>query len=111
MKLKVNFISKITKALTLNEIVFVKGKNTKSNILKSNIKSVLDNQLFKDQLFIQKEYKGANYILVNCKKLLMSSDFENSYLWCRVKIHLASCQHHYLCRKRLAFQAFHYYEI
>ncbi len=77
MKLKVNFISKLTKAKTVNEIVFIKGKKNKNTKLSPILKSILDNQLFQDQLFIQKEYKGANYILVNCKKLLMSSDFEN----------------------------------
>ena len=77
MKLKVNFISKLTKAKTANEIVFIKGKKNKNTKLSPILKSVLDNQLFQDQLFLQKEYKGANYILINCKKLLISSDFEN----------------------------------
>ncbi len=77
MNLKVNFISKITKAKTLNEILFIKGKKIKNNILSPIIKTVLDNKLFQDQLIIQKEYKNVNFIFVNCKKLSTSTDFEN----------------------------------
>ena len=73
MKLKVNFTSKLTKAKTVNEIVFIKGEKVKNTKLNPILKSVLDNQLFQDQLFLQKEYKSANYILVNCKKLSLSS--------------------------------------
>ena len=76
MKLKVNFISKLSKAKTVNEIVFVKGKKIKNNVLNPILKSVLDNQLFQDQLFIQREYKNKNYIFINCKKLSLSSDYE-----------------------------------
>ena len=77
MNIKVNFTSKLSKAKTVNEIVFVKGKKIKNSVLSSILKSVLDNQLFQDQLFIQKEYKNTNYIFINCKKLSMSSDYEN----------------------------------
>ena len=62
MKIKVNFTSKLSKAKTVNEIVFVKGKKIKNSVLSSILKSVLDNQLFQDQLIIQKEYKNNNYI-------------------------------------------------
>jgi len=77
MNIKVNFTSKLSKAKTVNEIVFVKGKKIKNSVLSSILKSVLDNQLFQDQLFIQREYKNTNYIFINCKKLSMSSDYEN----------------------------------
>ena len=77
MNIKVNFTSKLSKAKTVNEIVFVKGKKINNSVLSSILKSVLDNQLFQDQLFIQREYKNTNYIFINCKKLSMSSDYEN----------------------------------
>ena len=77
MKLKVNFVTKLSKAKTKNEIVFVKNKKIKNKNLNSILKSVLDNELFQERLFAQKEYKNANYIFVNCKNLLLSSDYEN----------------------------------
>ena len=77
MSIKVNFTSKLSKAKITNEIVFVKGKKINNNILNPILKSVLDNQLFQDQLIIQKEYKNNNYIFINCKKLSMSTDYEN----------------------------------
>ena len=77
MNIKVNFISKLPKAKALNEIVFIKDKKIKNSILNSILKSILDNKLFQDQLFFQKEYKNLNYIFVNCKKLTISSDYEN----------------------------------
>ncbi len=77
MKLKVKFTGKLTKVKTVNEVVFVKGKKVKNANANQCLKSVLDNQLFQDQLFIQKEYKGKNYIFINCKKLSLSIDFEN----------------------------------
>ena len=77
MNIKVNFISKLTRAKGLNEIVFVKGKKIKSNILNPVLKSVLDNKLFQDLIFLQKEYKNADYIFINCKKLSTPSDYEN----------------------------------
>ena len=77
MNIKVNFTSKLSKAKIANEIVFVKGKKVKNNILNPILKSVLNNQLFQDQLFIQKEYKNKDYIFINCKKLSVSTDYEN----------------------------------
>jgi len=77
MNIKVNFTSKLSKAKTTNEIIFVKGKKIKNSILNPILKSILHNELFLDQLFIQKEYKNTNYIFVNCKKLTMSTDYEN----------------------------------
>ena len=46
MKLKVNFVSKISKTNTINELVFVKNKNIRQNNLKSILKVVLENELF-----------------------------------------------------------------
>ncbi len=77
MSLKVNFISKLTKSNTANSIVFVKDNKIKNKNLNPIIKAVLDNQLFKDDLFAQKEFKNLNYIFVNCKKMSNSSDYEN----------------------------------
>ena len=77
MKLKVNFISKLTKANAINEIVFVKNKKIKNENLNLVLNSSLNNQLFDEQLLIQKEYKNRNYIFVNCKKSTLSSDYEN----------------------------------
>ena len=77
MNIKVKFISKLTKTNISNNIVFVKDNKIKNKVLNSNIKSILDNQLFKDDLFAQKEFKNTNYIFVNCKELSTSSDCEN----------------------------------
>jgi len=77
MNIKVNFTSQLSKAKTKNEIIFVKGKKIKNNFLNPILKSILDNELFLDQLFVQREYKNTNYIFVNCKKLTMSTDYEN----------------------------------
>ena len=52
MKLKVNFTSKLTKAKSVNEIIFVKNKNLKSNKLNYLLKGFLNNQLFQEQLLI-----------------------------------------------------------
>jgi len=77
MNIKVNFTSKLTKAKAVNGIVFVKDNKIKNNILNPILKSVLNNQLFKDELFIQKEHMNTNYIFVNCKKLSKTTDYEN----------------------------------
>ena len=77
MKLKVNYIRKLSKANAVNEIVFVKNKKLKNSYLDFIFKLVPDNQLFEEQLFIQKEYKNRNYVFVNCIKLSLSSDYEN----------------------------------
>ena len=67
MKLKVNFVRKISKAATINEIVFIKSKTNKS---------IVDNELFKEQLIFQKEQNGKNKIFVNCIKTSLSNDYE-----------------------------------
>ena len=77
MNIKVNFISKLSKAKAVNEIVFVKDKKVKNNILNPILKSILNNKLFQDQLFLQKEYKNKNYIFINCKKFSVTSEYEN----------------------------------
>ncbi len=76
MKLKVNFVSKTPKVAMTNEILFVKSKNIKNKNLNSILKKVFDNRLFKENLFVQKEYKNINHIFVNCSKALLSSDYE-----------------------------------
>ncbi len=77
MKLKVNFIRKLAKAKTVNELVFVKNKKIKNKNLNSILQSILDNELFKEQLFTLKEYKNSNYIFVNCKNSSLSFEYEN----------------------------------
>ena len=77
MKLKVNFVSKISKTNTINELVFVKNKNIRQNNLKSILKVVLENELFIEKKFMQKEYNSKNYIFINCNQLSLSSDYEN----------------------------------
>ena len=62
MKLKVNFNSKLTKAKSVNEIIFVKNKNLKNN-LNLILKAVIENQLFEEELFIQKEHKNKKSTL------------------------------------------------
>ena len=44
--------------------------------LNSIIKLVLNNKLFQENSFVEKELKNLNYIFVNCKKLSMSYDYE-----------------------------------
>ena len=77
MNIKVNFISKLAKTNTSNNIVFVKDNKIKNKFLNTIIKPVLNNQLFKDDKFAQKEFKNTNYIFVNCTNISTSSDFEN----------------------------------
>jgi len=77
MNIKVNFISKLTKTNSVNNIVFVKDNKFKNKILNPIIKSVTNNELFKDDLFVQKEFNNSNYIFVNFKNTTTSSDCEN----------------------------------
>ena len=77
MKLKVNFVSKTPKVAMANEIVFVKNKNIKNKNLNPILTKIFDNQLFKENLCVQKEYKNINYIFVNCSKTSLSYDYEN----------------------------------
>ena len=71
MKLKINFVSKISKLAKANELVFVKNKNIKNKGLKPILKLILNNQLFKEQLFLQKEYKDRDYIFINCSNSII----------------------------------------
>ena len=77
MNIKVNFISNLTKTNSANNIVFVKDNKFKNKILNPIIKSVINNELFKDDLFVQKEFNNSNYIFVNFKNMSTSSDCEN----------------------------------
>ena len=77
MNIKVNFISKLTKTNSVNNIVFVKDNKFKNKILNPIIKSVKNNELFKYDLFVQKEFNNSNYIFVNFKNMSTSSDCEN----------------------------------
>ena len=44
MNIKVNFISKLSKTNTSNNIVFVKDNKIKNKVLNTIIKSILENQ-------------------------------------------------------------------
>ena len=77
MNIKVNFISKLTKTNSVNNIVFVKDNKFKNKILNPIIKSVTNNELFKYDLFVQKEFNNSNYIFVNFKNMSNPSDCEN----------------------------------
>ena len=76
MNIKVNFISNLTKTNSVNNIVFVKDNKFKNKILNPIIKSVTDNELFKDDFFVQKEFKNSNYLFVNIKNMSTPSDYE-----------------------------------
>ena len=76
MNIKVNFISNLTKTNSVNNIVFVKDNKFKNKILNPIIKSVTDNELFKNDLFVQKEFNNSNYIFINFKNMSNSSDCE-----------------------------------
>ena len=72
MNIKVNFTSKLSKAKTVNEIVFVKNKKINNKNLNSILKSVLDNELFQERLFAQREYKNfLIYFFLNNHKALI----------------------------------------
>ena len=75
--LKVNFTPILSKSKTVNEIIFVKNKNLKNKNVKQSLRLVLENKLFQERLFVQKEFNSKNYIFINCKKLTLSSDYEN----------------------------------
>ena len=75
MKLKLKFISKISKLVDKNELIFINNKNFKHKILDE--KEILDNELFKEKKIIQKNHEKGNYILINCIDKKNSSDFEN----------------------------------
>jgi len=75
MKLKLKFISKISKLADKNELIFINNKNFKHKILDE--KEILDNELFKEKKIIQKNHEKGNYILINCIDKKNSSDFEN----------------------------------
>ena len=60
MKLKLNFVSKIPKLAIKNELIFISSKNFNHKTLEK--KEILDNELFKENKIIQRNYKNSNYI-------------------------------------------------
>ena len=76
MKLNLKFVRKVPKEAKENEIILVKDKSAKNNILKSSNKSLFSNKLFLDKKFFIKNIKDKNYIFVNCTKSKTSLDYE-----------------------------------
>ncbi|ARJ48667.1 leucyl aminopeptidase [Candidatus Pelagibacter sp. RS40] len=75
MKLKLKFISKISKLTAKNELIFINNKNFKHKIL--DLKEISDSDLFKEKKVIQINQFKSNYIIVNCLNQKKSSDYEN----------------------------------
>ena len=76
MKLKLDFTNKVPKVAKDNEIILVKDKATKNNLLKSLKKSLFSNKLFLDKKFFVQNIKDKNYIFVNCANSKTSLDYE-----------------------------------
>ena len=76
MKLNLKFVSKIPKQGKDNEIIFLKQKNIKINILNLLIKSDIFKQTIFEQNFLKKDYNNKTYLFVNCTKSKISLDFE-----------------------------------
>ena len=75
MKLKLNFVRKISNSTAKNELIFINNKNFKHKALDQ--KEVLDNELFKEKKILQRNNNKGNIILINCIDKKKSSDFEN----------------------------------
>tara|TARA_A100001388_G_scaffold33951_1_gene21720 strand:+ start:1100 stop:2536 length:1437 start_codon:yes stop_codon:yes gene_type:complete len=76
MKLKLEFVNKLSKVTKDNEVIFLKDKNTKNKILKSLNKSLFSNNLFIEKKFITHNLNDKTYIFVNCMKSKTSLDYE-----------------------------------
>ena len=76
MKLKLDFVSKIPKLARDNEVILLKDKMNRINILKSFSKSLFNNKLFIEKKFLTKNVNEKSYIFVNCEKCKTSLDFE-----------------------------------
>jgi len=75
MKLKLNYVKKISKVAAKNELIFINNK--KFNYKSLNVKEITDNELFKEKKIIQRNHDQGNHILINCIDLKKTSDFEN----------------------------------
>ncbi len=76
MKLKLNYINKRNKLDKENHLIFVNSKIIRKFDKKIDLKIVLENDLFKEKKFLQKNFDNKNYVFINCidcKKIL---DFE-----------------------------------
>ena len=76
MKLKLEFIKKLTKVSKDCEIILIKDKNSKNRILKSLNKSLFENKLFIEKKFLTQNIKDKSYIFVNCMKSKTLLDYE-----------------------------------
>ena len=76
MKLKLNYINKRNKLDKGNHLIFINSKIIRKFDKKIDLKIVLENDLFKEKKFLQKNFDNKNYVFINCidcKKIL---DFE-----------------------------------
>ena len=76
MKLKLNYINKRNKLDKENHLIFVNSKIIRKFDKKIDLKIVLEDDLFKEKKFLQKNFDNKNYVFINCidcKKIL---DFE-----------------------------------
>ena len=76
MKLNLEFVNKPPKVAKENEIILVKDKSFKNEILKSLNKPLFTNKLFLEKKFLLKSINNKNYIFVNCIKSKTSLDYE-----------------------------------
>ena len=64
MKLNLNFVGKLPKLATKNELIFINNRSFKH--IKLDQKEIIDNELFKEKKIIQRNQDKVNYILINC---------------------------------------------
>ena len=76
MKLKLDFVSKLSKQIKDNEIILVNDIFSKNKSLKSKYKLLFANKLFLEKKFLSKSINDKNYIFVNCLKSKTSLDYE-----------------------------------
>ena len=66
MKLKLNYINKRNKLDKENHLIFVNSKIIRKFDKKIDLKIVLENDLFKEKKFLQKNFDNKNYVFINC---------------------------------------------
>ncbi len=76
MKLKLDFVNKVSKVAKNNEVILLKDKTTKNKILKFINNSLFNNKLFLEKKFLSQNINGMTYIFVNCMRSKTSLDFE-----------------------------------
>ncbi len=77
MKLNINYIKKTSKDPSIQEIKFIKNDRINDIDLKDVSKKIFKDELFIENLIVQKHVKNKNYILINLSKTSTTSEFEN----------------------------------